>query len=53
MLVRGRGSLVAPGYLPFTPPIVAQLVTEGGACWEATYSTTLVNAPDHFKARVD
>jgi cysteine-rich repeat protein len=53
MLVRGRGPLVAPGYLPFTPPVVAQLVADSGACWEATYSSTLVNVPDHFKARVD
>ena len=24
-----------------------------GACWEATYSSSLANGPDHFKARVD
>jgi len=53
MLVRGRGPLVAPGYLPFTPPVVAQLVADSGACWEATYSATLVNVSDHFKARAD
>ena len=53
MLVRGRGPLVAPGYLPFTPPVVAQLVAESVACWEATYGSPLVNGPDHFKARVD
>ena len=52
MSVRGAPALAVPS-LPFTPPVVAQLVADSGACWEATYSTPLINDPDHFKARVD
>ena len=52
MFVRGAAALAAPS-LPFTPPVTAQLVADSGACWEATYSTPLVNDAEHFKARVD
>jgi len=52
MFVRGAAALAAPS-LPFTPPVTAQLVADSGACWEATYSTPLVNDAGHFKARVD
>ena len=53
MLLRGRGALLPQGFLPFTPPVVAQLVSDSGACWEATYSTPLLNDGTRFRARVD
>ena len=57
--VAGRGKLRANGkgpnldlpVLPLTLPVTVYLVREdGSACWQATYSTSIRNAPARFTA---
>jgi 6-phosphogluconolactonase (cycloisomerase 2 family) len=36
-----------------TPPIIVQLISSTGECWEAVYSTPKLNTPGLFKAKSD
>jgi len=38
--------------LPLTPPVTVQ-VTNGTACWTATYGTPQKNVAGEFKAKAD
>jgi hypothetical protein len=54
ILVKGRGSnLQAPALSLMNLPVRVQLVNGGGACWEATYSSTFQNTATTFKAKSD
>lgn len=52
VLVKARGPNVG---LPTPPgvelPVVVQLQREGGACWEASYTTATVETDTRFKAK--
>jgi CSLREA domain-containing protein len=51
---KSKGSLLAVPALPFKPPALVQLVdTHTGRCWEAQYSTPLVNSPTEFHGASD
>jgi hypothetical protein len=50
---KGKGDLLEmPTLGSLALPIQVQL-RGAGICWEATYSTSLVNTPDQFKAKSD
>jgi cysteine-rich repeat protein len=51
--VRGTGPRLSAPSLPFVPPVVVQLHSSEGECWEAQYSTPRRNEPGLFRARVD
>ncbi|MEO6029682.1 MAG: alpha/beta hydrolase-fold protein [Candidatus Binatia bacterium] len=52
--VKGEGAALGLPSLPFgTLPLTVQLVNSDGACWQATYSSTLQNLGDRFKAKSD
>jgi poly(3-hydroxybutyrate) depolymerase len=52
--VKGQGANLALPALPISHlPITVQLVSGDGACFEATYATTLRNQADQLKARGD
>ncbi len=52
--LRGGGSALQLPTLPLTAPVDVQLQREdGGACWEAIYSTPGTNTADGFKAKSD
>ena len=54
MTAVGRNAnLGLPPTLGLTPPVVAQLWSERGECWETVHdaSNVIVNRPDEFKAR--
>lgn len=49
---RGAGAYIPP--LPLAMPVRVQLQQDSNAtCWEATYSSALVNSPKAFKAKSD
>ena len=39
--------------LPLSLPVTVQLQSANGKCWEARYSTPIVNDPEKFKAKAD
>ena len=52
--VKGKGALLPDPTLPVsTLPVKVQLVNGAGRCWQATFSTTLRNDGQQFKARGD
>ena len=52
--VKGQGGNLALPPLPITHlPVTVQLTSSDGACFEATYATTLQNLADRFKAKSD
>jgi hypothetical protein len=54
IVVKGRGNnLQAPPLSVMTLPVRVQTVNGGGACWEATFSSTFQNTTTSFKARSD
>jgi hypothetical protein len=54
IVVKGRGNdLQAPSLSVMNLPVRVQLVNGGGACWEATFGSTLQNTTTSFKARSD
>jgi hypothetical protein len=54
MRMEGRGMLLDVPMLGLTPPVVARLVrSDAAACWEATYSTPMVNDANTFQAKSD
>jgi hypothetical protein len=55
VIVRGRETNLTPPALPLDPPVLFQLRTDSGPCWEATFDATAmrVNRPDLVKARTD
>jgi hypothetical protein len=53
ILVKGKGDNLPMPTLPLTPPVRVQLKSEGGVCWEATYSTPIKNLPEQFRAKAD
>ena len=52
---KGKGPDLANFGLPYPLPVTAQLQSEGGTCFEATFSTTglKVNSTTQFKAKAD
>jgi hypothetical protein len=36
-----------------TPPVIVQVISSTGECWEAVYSTPKLNTPGLFKAKSD
>ena len=54
IIVKGRGNnLHAPALSVMNLPVRVQVVNGGGACWEATYSSTFQNTATSFKAKSD
>jgi acyl-homoserine lactone acylase PvdQ len=54
ILVKGKGALLALPSLPVLDlPVTVQLLNGAGACWEASYGSTLRNQPELFKAKAD
>jgi Bacterial Ig domain len=54
IVVKGRGNnLQAPPLSVMTLPVRVQTVNGGGACWEATFTSTSQNTTTSFKARSD
>jgi hypothetical protein len=54
MGVKGRGANLQAPTLPLSNlPVRVQLVNGGGACWEATYTSTFQNTAKTFKAKSD
>ncbi len=54
ILVKGRGPTLEMPALPIAHlPVRVQLTNSTGACWDATYSSTLRNDPGTFKAKSD
>jgi hypothetical protein len=54
IIVKGKGGNPVVPALPVSQPIRAQIVNEGGACWEATFSAPAKqNSPPIFKDRGD
>ena len=52
--VKGRGANLGAPALPLSDlPARVQLVNGGGACWEATYTSTFQNTTKTFKAKSD
>jgi hypothetical protein len=52
--LKGRGGSLAVGSLPYSAPLRLRLVRDdGGACWEAVYSTPRRNDGTVFKAVSD
>ena len=53
--VRGKGgNLGLPGTLAIVPPVKVQLKrSDSSTCWEATFSTPLVNTSTKFSAKSD
>jgi hypothetical protein len=52
--LKGRGPTLHTPALPITHlPVRVQLVNTAGSCWESTYSTTLKNQTETFKAKSD
>jgi hypothetical protein len=50
--VVGKGARLATPSLPLQPPVVVQLVTASGACWQASYARPISNSTRLFKARL-
>jgi 6-phosphogluconolactonase (cycloisomerase 2 family) len=50
---QGAGTSLTMPTLPLTPPVTVQLVNSLGECWEATYSTPIVNDAVEFRAKGD
>ncbi len=54
IVLKGRGDSLPMPTLPISQlPVRVQLVGSNGACFEATYGTTLKNQQDQFKAKAD
>lgn len=51
LLAKGKGADLAMPSLPLEGPVVVQLSAEGGACFEATYTTPLKNDATQYKAK--
>jgi hypothetical protein len=51
--VRGSGANLRLPALSFTPPVNVQLQATNGQCWDAVYSTPIINDAGEFKARSD
>lgn len=51
-LVKSKGSGIPVPPLPFTLPVIVQLVSsDGDACFEATYNSAIKETPTQFKAK--
>ncbi len=55
IIVKGKGPNLAVPTLPLTPTVTVQLKKndDPGICWQATYSTTIKNLPEQFKAKAN
>jgi hypothetical protein len=54
LLAKGKGGVLELPPLPISNlPIRVQLVNDAGACWTATYGTTLQNLGDRLRAKSD
>ena len=54
ILAKGRGQNLALPSLPFAQPVVVQLRSATGVCWEATFGApALRNQSDQFKDKSD
>ena len=53
LIAKGKGQNVPGLGLPSLLPLTAQLQSDTGVCWEATFSAPLVNTNTQFKARSD
>jgi hypothetical protein len=52
IIAKGRGpNLGLPTPLGIDLPLLVQLQRDGGACWEASYTTPTVDTETRFKAR--
>jgi DNA-binding beta-propeller fold protein YncE len=51
--VKAKGETLDTPSLPLAPPVVVQLQSAAGPCWEATYSTPSINFSAQFKAKAD
>ena len=52
-VARGKGDALTFPALPLVPPVVVQLHSQAGRCWEATYSIPRVNDGERFVANPD
>jgi hypothetical protein len=52
-IAQGKGVNLSLPPLPLTPPVRAQIVSEEGQCWEASFSNPLLNDTTTFKAKPD
>jgi hypothetical protein len=54
VIVNGKGGVPPVPRLPIAMPVIAQLVSSDGPCWEATFSSPEnKNQPDQFKGKAD
>lgn len=55
LIVKGKGANLGMTTLPLTTPVTVQLKRNDTptTCWQATYSTSLKNLPEQFKAKAD
>jgi hypothetical protein len=53
ILVKAQGAWTAPPSLPLGSPVLVQLASETGACWEAVYSVPTKNDGVSFQAKSD
>jgi acyl-homoserine lactone acylase PvdQ len=54
IMLKGRGATLKTPALPISHlPVKVQLINSAGACWTATYGTTLKNETGTFKAKSD
>jgi hypothetical protein len=54
IVVKGKGAnLGMPSLSVMNLPVTVQIVNSGGACWEATYSSTFRNTTTSLKAKSD
>ena len=52
IMLKGRGASLKTPALPISHlPVKVQLNNTNGACWDATYATTLKNQAEQFKAK--
>lgn len=53
MQVKAQGAWAVPPGLPLGTPVLVQLASEAGACWEAVYSAATKNDGVSFQAKSD
>lgn len=53
LLVKALGPALGLPSLPLALPVMAQLRSRDGACWEAYFPTAMVNDPNRFQARIE
>jgi hypothetical protein len=51
VIVRGKGELLGPPQLPLTEPVLVQVKSTEGECWEATFTVPIKDDGETFKSK--